>query len=277
MPDDGRSGIGGFVSEVRHSMAIDATKKVAWWVLGALVSGVALVVWQGGTVPAWTLLVAIVALLVFAGWWRSRAGRERDAVALEAGAMAFGLERHETYSRHVAQALDALQRVVSQDITVSMDRYIEQAILEPARDLLMEKAAENVRLSVLLPKATADSGTWFMPWAAGHSLTGKSKYAERIADTLSRRAYESGTPQYWPDVTADSSFTPNPEASAPIRTMISLPVRYGDRVLGVFNVVSSEPDALDPAEETYIKSLGAVLSLAVGVHLKAHMEAAEDQ
>jgi putative methionine-R-sulfoxide reductase with GAF domain len=49
--------------------------------------------------------------------------------------------------------------------------------------------------------------------------------------------------------------------------MISLPLRWGDRVVGVFNVVSSEPHAFDPAEETYIESLGGVIAVAVGVDL----------
>ena len=41
----------------------------------------------------------------------------------------------------------------------------------------------------------------------------------------------------------------------------------GNEIVGVFNVVSSEPEAFDPPEETYIASLGALLSVAVGLHL----------
>ena len=178
----------------------------------------------------------------------------------------YALVRHDEYSKHVAQTLDTLQRVVSGDISVSVDRYLEQGILEPARDLLMEKPAENVRLSILLPNPE-DPDRWWMAWAAGHSLTGKEKYAERIVDTLSRHAYESGVPQSWDDVTEDRSFRQNPLASAPTRTMLSLPIRRGDEVLGVFNAVSSEPGAFDPAEDTYLTSLGGVIAVAVNVWL----------
>lgn len=240
MSDDESSG---FLSEVRHSMALDAAKKAIWWVLGLIAAGVVLVVTQGGTVPAWTLVGAVVLLLllfaVIGTRWRRNAGAELEAALDDANVLAFGLERHETYSRHVAQSLDALQRIVSGDIDVSIPHYIEQALLEPARDLLMEKPAENVRLSVLLPRGPDDPTTWAMAWAAGHTLTGKAKYNKRIADTLSRHVYESGNPRYWADVTTDSAFVQNPEASFLIRTMLSLPVKAGDEVLGVFNVVSS--------------------------------------
>jgi len=176
------------------------------------------------------------------------------------------LERHETYSGHLAQALDGLQRVVAGDIPVDIADYIGVGILEPARDLITDKPADDVRLSVLLPRQ--DGEHWSMPWAAGHSLEGRTKYKERIVDTLSRHAYERGQIQRWPDVASDSGFRQNPYASRPIRTMLSLPVRSGAQTVGVFNVVSSAPEAFDPAEELYITSLGALISLAVGVLLE---------
>jgi putative methionine-R-sulfoxide reductase with GAF domain len=111
-----------------------------------------------------------------------------------------------------------------------------------------------------------------MPWAAGHSVTGKAKYDQRIVDTISRHAYESGQAQHWQDTSTDSGFKQNPMASHETLSMISLPIRRADQTVGVFNVVSSEPYAFDPAEERYIASLGAVISVAVGVFLKDHLD-----
>lgn len=201
--DDEDKSIGGVVAEFRRSTLMDASKKLAWWVLASAGGGLALLVWKGGSVPAWSALVAVIVTAVAGVWWRGRTKRllvaerrqiaeDRDAVVEDAETLGFGLERHESYSKHVAQSLDALQRVVSGDIEVPIPRYIEQAILEPARDLLMDKPAENVRLSVLLPDE--DGEKWWMPWAAGHTLTGKTKYDVRIVDSLSRHAYETGKP-----------------------------------------------------------------------------------
>jgi len=89
-----------------------------------------------------------------------------------------------------------------------------------------------------------------------------------IQDTLSRLAYETGEPHAWDDVTTDDRFVENPQASLPMKTMASLPLRYGDDVIGVFNAISSQPSAFDPAEGRYLASLASVISVAVGVYLQ---------
>ncbi len=268
----GREGDGNRVErvgkEIVRAAAVDLTGKALIFVGGSFLAAFALLIWQGGSIPAWTVAILVVVVAGIGALRRAALRRGLRDAEDEASTFLDALLRHEEYSRHVAQSLDTLQRVVSGDISVSVDRYIEQGILEPARDLLMEQTAENVRLSILLPDPEAPEH-WWMAWAAGHSLAGKAKYAEPIKDTLSRHAYERGEQQAWPDVTQDRSFQQNPRASAPTRTMLSLPIRRGDEVLGVFNAVSSEPDAFDPTEETYLVSLGGVIAVAVNVWLEA--------
>ena len=92
---------------------------------------------------------------------------------------------------------------------------------------------------------------------------------------MSRFAFESGNAQSWDDVTAERMFTPNPEGTRPFRSMISLPIRNGEDILGVFNAISAEPYAFDPAEERYIASLGGVINVAVGILLKEPTEDAD--
>lgn len=174
------------------------------------------------------------------------------------------LGRHSEYSRHLQLSLDALQRVISGDVDAEIPYFLEQAVLEPARRILGEKPAQEVRLSVLLP-ADNDPLRWSMRWAAGHSMTGKLKYEVPIADTLARHAFESGEPQYWGDTEAQTEFRQNPAASAPTRSMVSLPIQEGDEVLGVFNAVSSERDAFDEAEQTFLASPAGVIAVAVSV------------
>jgi GAF domain-containing protein len=144
-------------------------------------------------------------------------------------------------------------------------------VLEPAQRILSEKPAEKVRLSVLLPDDD-NPLLWSMHWSAGHSVIGKLKYAKPIADTLARHAFESGEPQYWPATTEQTEFHQNPLASAPMRSLVSIPIREGDEVLGVFNAISSEQKAFDDAEQTFLASLAGVIAVAVSVW---HREARE--
>jgi GAF domain-containing protein len=136
--------------------------------------------------------------------------------------------------------------------------------LEPAQRILSEKPAEKVRLAVLLPDDD-NPDLWSMRWSAGHSMIGKIKFAEPIANTLSRHAFESGEAQYWGDVTEQSEFRQNPQASAPTHSLASIPIREGDAILGVFNAISSEKEAFDDAEQTFLASLAGVLAVAVSV------------
>lgn len=266
--------------DVGYGLAVDLGKKALTYCALGLLGLLALLVWTGGSVPAWVLApIVLVSGSVPALLLRRKLCRDRDGARAQLAAatgeleeseetadiFSAALERHETYSGHVAEALDVLQRIVSGDIDVRISAFIETGVLEPARDVIQDKPAEHVRLSVLLPRPGGDR--WFMPFAAGHSVTGKAKYDVPISESLSRHALETAQSQHWPDVASESGFRQNPLASHDTRSMISLPLRWGDRVVGVFNVVSSEPHAFDPAEETYIESLGGVIAVAVGVDL----------
>ncbi|MGH2797294.1 MAG: GAF domain-containing protein [Thermoleophilaceae bacterium] len=274
-PDDSKRGLTRYTREVLHAATVDIVSKA---LSAALLAGLALLgllIWRGGTVPAWLFAVALVLLVaasVVARAQRRRVGEllpvEERAVELEGvvDLLADALERHDEYTRHVAVVLDNLQRVVAGALGVDLREYIERGILEPARDLLTQAPDESVRLSVLVPEAPG-ADRWRMVWSAGHSLAGREGYNEPIARTLSRYAYETGRPQKWDDVLEERGFEQHPAASAPTRSMLSLPVHVGDDIVGVFNVIAAQPYAFDPAEERYIASLGGAINIAVGYWL----------
>lgn len=265
-----RSGAAALAKDIVRAAVVDLTGRAIAAVVFLAVGAIAVLVSKGGSVPAWVAVLAVVAtagVVALAGRSRRRALLESHGeLDEEAELYSWMTFRHEAYSRHVAQALDVLQRVAAADIGVSIPDYIEKGILAPARDVLLEKPIEQPRLSVLLPDPQSPDH-WKMVWAAGHSVTGKAKYAERITDTVSRYAYETGEPQHWEDTRTDSGFRQNPQASYPTLSMMSLPIKRGDDVVGVFNVVSAEPHAFDYAEETYLTALGAVMAVAVAVGL----------
>lgn len=261
---DDPGGIQRLSSEILRAAVVSVAARALIWVLLTAALAFALLVWQGGSIPAWLvflLMVALVALAVVLLRYQGSlyAGASADKETLEQE-----LERHKEYSGHLQNSLDALQRVISGDVDAGIPFYLEQAVLEPARSILSEKPAENVRLSVLLP-ADGDPDRWSMRWSAGHSMIGQLKYNELIADTLARHAFERGEPQDWSDTERQTDFRQNPEASAPTRSLVSIPIWEGDDVLGVFNAVSAERDAFDDAEKKFLASLAGIIGVAVSV------------
>jgi transcriptional regulator with GAF, ATPase, and Fis domain len=240
-------------SEILHAVAVDVVGRALSFILLTALAVVGLLVWRGGSLPAWTVLLVVV-IAAATMTWQARVG----------AALRRELGRHNEYSRHLQNSLDALQRVISGDVDAEIPFFLEQAVLEPAQRILSEKPAEKVRLAVLLPDDD-NPDLWSMRWSAGHSMIGKLKFAEPIATTLSRHAFESGEAQYWADVAEQTEFRQNPHASAPTHSLVSIPIREGDEVLGVFNAISSEKEAFDDAEQTFLASLAGVLAVAVSV------------
>jgi GAF domain-containing protein len=246
--------------EIVRAAAVDLAGKALVYVGIFFLVALGLLIYQGGSVAAWLLLVPIALLILVA----VLAARRLHAQSVDNDSLTKELSRSGEYSGLLQNSLDALQRVISGDVDIDIPNYLEQGVLEPARRILTEKPAENVRLSVLLPSPDAPD-RWSMPWSAGHSVIGKAKYDQRIADTLARHAFESGEPQDWKDTSKQTEFRQNPQASAPTRSMVSIPIRVGDEILGVFDAVSSEKDAFDETELTFLASLAGVIAVAVSV------------
>jgi GAF domain-containing protein len=267
--DDSGRGLSRYSREVLRAATVDLVGKA---LSATLVSGVAVfgfLIWQGGSVPAWLFAIAVVLLVAASVVGRAHRRRVGELTAIEYQAaeledivdrLADALERHDEYTRHVAVVLNNLQRAVAGALGVDLREYIERGILEPARDLLTQAHDDAIRLSILVP----EDEHWRMLWSAGHSLAGREGYRQPIARTLSRYAYETGEVQKWDDVRDERAFEQHPAASAPIRSMLSVPVLIGDEVVGVFNVIAARPNAFDPAEERYVASIGGAINIAVG-------------
>ncbi len=253
-------GVGG---EIAKAAAVGLAGQGLAAVVLLLVGGFAALLLTGAAVPAWVLLVMVVILLAIAALLLGQQYRLATEAAEDAAELKLESSRGEQYSGMVQDALDELQRVISGDVDAEVDRYVEQAVLEPALRILSEKPTERVRLSVLLP-ATDDRERWSMRWAAGHSLAGREKYDQKISQTMARHAFERGDPQYWGDVEGQADFRQNPAASAPTRSLASIPILEGEEVVGVFNAVSSERDAFDDAEQKFLLSLAGILAVAIG-------------
>jgi len=262
--------------DVFRAATVDVIARALTGLLLLGAAGLGLLIWNGGSVPAWAATLVVVLVLAVALVVGVRAGRlarrvgeleeltaDYDDLDDAVGRYGWAVDRYEIYTDHIADVLDRLQRVLSNELEgVTIPDYIERGIIGPARDVL-QGPHEEIRISVLLP----EGDRWRMVWCAGHSLDGQRNYNQRIADTLSRVAYEEDESQYWPDVTQDDRFRPNPQANRPFHSMLSHPIRNGAEVVGVLNVISSHVDAFDPAERGYLTSLASVIGVAVSVYL----------
>jgi hypothetical protein len=262
-------------ADVVRAAVVDLAGRAISFVLLAALAAVVLLIAAGGSVPAWVaaLIVVASAAIVYASRRRVRTlrtgigTRDETIASLEGDVEMFewAAVRHETYGYHVCEMLELLQSVLAGHTPgVTMEDFITRGVLEPARDMLGESALEGVRLSILQPR----DHYFEMAFSAGHHLQSHTKYRLRIADSLSRIALEAGLLQHWDDVTEDSRFSPNPQATRPFCSMVSVPIKVGDDVYAVFNAIATNPSAFDPAEVTYIAALGTIVEVAIGVMLK---------
>lgn len=236
---------------------VEGLLKVAFALALPALAVTALVLVRGDlTLSTWifVLVIASVAVVaVFVGRFSRRGSRVHLIEVLEEE-LALG----EHYARHLNDVLGTLQKVLQGAIpNVSFETFLEDGMLQPAREFLVQRPGEDVRLSVLVPS----EGNWRMAFAAGYRLESKQRFSLPIALSFSRHAFETGKIQWSFDLPNDRRFTPHPQASRTYRSIISVPVRVGDDVVGVFNVDSTFPDAFPRADFTYIELLGSIIGV----------------
>jgi hypothetical protein len=219
------------------------------------VGGIVVVVKRGTTVPAWALLlvVGLGAILWLLSASRMTSGEQLawHAVAIE-----------EEHLQHLAHTLDTLQHVLTEGVHLNaIGDYVTHGILAPAKDMLTRNPADDIRLSILIPEGS----DFEMVFWAGHNLTSAKKFSIPIKDSISRVAFESGSTETWDDVHTDARYEPHPKASRQTRSMISVPLTHGDQIVAVFNAVSDQAAAFNPADQLYIECLGSIVDVAVGI------------
>ena len=67
------------------------------------------------------------------------------------------------------------------------------------------------------------------------------------------------------DVRADERFTPNPRETRIFHSLVAVPLRIGDRVVGVLSVVSTKIGAFSPSDVSFIKILAALLEVILSL------------
>jgi len=216
------------------------------------------------TLPTWlvaAVLGAIIAILAIQGL---RLRQRRGHVEVITG---FALEASESramviaYADHLTEMLYALQRVLAGVIPgVNARDFIEDGILQPARDLITSRQEDDVRLSILAP----DGQNFVMPFAAGHHLESKKNFSIPIDTSFSRWAFNDGLIYWSSDLPNDDRFIRHPRAAQErdYASIISVPIRAGENTVAVFNAIFTPVNAFDEADFVYVTMTGAIIELA---------------
>jgi hypothetical protein len=248
---------------------IIAVAVIAWSFLGDRI-----------TVRAWILALAVGLPVAAAGylllrWRRLPAIDELEELRADNERLRAEAELGQHYALHLSDALTTVQKVLTgaiPDVTGAV--LIEQGMLEPARDFLMQRPDEDVRLSILVPD---DAGAnWFMQFAAGYRLESKHRFSLPIVGSFSRHAYESGEIQWSGDLQGDPRYTPHPQATRDYHSIISIPIFHGDEVVAVFNTDSTYRDAFPEADFVYLRILAGIVEVVWALVLMPRVGEAGD-
>ncbi len=255
-----------FAGDVLYSSVVSVTSKVLLGALLLLLGALVALIATGWEVPAWTL-VAMALIAVALMYVRRRiAGRGTTKLRSRVDKAEDELDRHESYGSNICSVLDTFQKIVAKDITMSTAAFIELGILNPGRDVMQENGCpSDLRMSILIPS----DDNFQMIWASGHSVEAKQKYKVPIDQTISKVAYEKQAIQVWKNAPEEErGFVKNPKATRGFQSMVSIPILRGGQTAGVFNTVTDQRSAFDPADVNYLTSLGSIIQLAFGVAIK---------
>jgi PAS domain S-box-containing protein len=96
--------------------------------------------------------------------------------------------------------------------------------------------------------------------AARGRLTGTIGRHLPMTNGIIGRAFRTGQPQYAPEVARDSDYV---EGDPSIHSELAVPMRRGERVLGVLNLESELPNAYTPEDVLLAESLADAVALAL--------------
>ncbi len=187
-------------------------------------------------------------------------GEKRAAVDATVESYKAAVGRVEYEKRVLTEALESVQYALGTEEFWDINALVERGVLGLALGLLVRSAEEDVRLAVLVP--ADDPPVHFkMRWAAGHRPESVQNYMFEIDKTLAGIAFSRGEYVDRPTVTSDDDFVENPKATRPFASLVAVPLRIEERIVGVLSVVSTVETAFTQADVSFIKAIGALLDV----------------
>jgi hypothetical protein len=237
-------------------------------VMAGAAAAISLLVWKKTHLSlAWRVILVVSSIALLVSFLVALFGvlrlahRTRRLQLFDVGELEDQLAQFGFALEFMRGVLETLQEMFAVDEPFDYDDIAEGAILDPARDFLARAPGEHVRLSVLVP----DDDVFRMRWAAGHRPLSKANFELPVAGSWAGRAYNQNTTQRCPDVREEPDFILLPRATRPFKTLVCAPVKMGNSVAAVLNVVSSYADVFTETDVLFIESLASVISVLLAL------------
>jgi GAF domain-containing protein len=171
------------------------------------------------------------------------------------------------YGEHVREVLEVGQKLVAGSLSdVTVQDFVERGILAPACGWLQRDTVEEIRMTVIAP-LEGDSSSFGLIWEHGHSLEARERFRLPVPGSFAGYAFSTGETQYSNKVHGDQRWSEHPKArpSRAYGSLISVPIKVGDHVVGVFNVISTYEDAFTRGDITHVEILGSMINVVWGL------------
>ncbi|PTX61221.1 GAF domain-containing protein [Melghirimyces profundicolus] len=179
--------------------------------------------------------------------------------------------KQKSYVLHSVSTLAGeVSRILSQPCEDFEDqrRYVYNYFLSSLLASMSGKKANNPKVCIFID---AGDGTLKVHEAAAHSPDGMRKLRLPITDSAAGHTFRTGEIFFSGEIhTPGSRFKTHPKAQSTYHSLICVPIRAGDRVLGVLSVTGDEEKSYNDDEKAYLTAFANVL--APLLHLELQQE-----
>lgn len=174
-------------------------------------------------------------------------------------------------NRYVIQSISTLasevSRILSQPDQEFEDqrRHVYNYFLSSLLATMSGKKGNNPKVCIFVD---AGDGTLKVHEAAAHSPDGMRKLRLSIADSAAGHTYRTGEIFFSGEIhTPGSRFRTHPKAQSTYHSLICVPIRTGDEILGVLSVTGDEKRSYTDDEKAYLNAFAHVLSPLLNLEL----------
>jgi PAS domain S-box-containing protein len=165
-----------------------------------------------------------------------------------------------------AQIYEAQRRLANRQATLyqalrTVGAYLDPEAVARAAVVVVARMTNWPVVAVLLPEdAGVDSAARLVPKAEAGVLSSTEKWEITIEQGIVGRAFRTGETQYVPDVSTDPDYVSD---FPTVRSMMAVPLKRSERVLGVLDIESDMQAAFDGNDVLLAESLADAIALAM--------------
>jgi len=165
-----------------------------------------------------------------------------------------------------AQIYEAQRRLANRQATLyevlrAVGAYLDPKAVARVAVVVVARMTGWPVVAVLLPEdSDTGSAPRLIPQAEAGVLSSTEEWEISIEQSVVGRAFQTGETQYIPDVSVDPDYTDRVPTA---RSMMAIPLRRGERVLGVLDIKSEALAAFDGNDVLLAESLAEAIALAM--------------